>query len=154
MDIFIYDGPSLGEELAYFSNLPHCRVFRCSNMLELKMAVRAAKFPFKTQEGMVQLFVGDIDHFRVTGHHLSAHLVDGTVYKSPYLRISAREFLLPLLSSEQFMESFRGTYVNVDQIFKLTEDEVLLYSGASLPVSQKYYASICKRLLQAEARCE
>lgn len=101
----------------------------------------------KTQEGMIALPYSKILYIEYKARILYAHLTDGRVIHSLFIRASFDEEIRTLLESQEFLQIHKSFVVNLRYAEQLSKDSMVLENGRSIPVSKNKYAEVKREYL-------
>lgn len=102
------------------------------------------KYTIKCGRNLVNVFIKDIIYIDKIKNYVWFHTVNGT-YKE---RASIEEKFADLMS-QNFVRTHIGCLVNLDYIFEVTPNSVLLDNGESVVLSRKYYNEVNNRYYES-----
>ena len=102
------------------------------------------KYTIKCGRNLVNVFIKDIIYIDKIKNYVWFHTVNGT-YKE---RATIEEKFADLMS-QNFVRTHIGCLVNLDYIFEVTPNSVLLDNGESVVLSRKYYNEVNNRYYES-----
>lgn len=94
-------------------------------------------FPVKTKNGLESVPYGEIEYIENSSRRLEIHLTDGSRITSIYIRRSFEEEIKELLRDDNFLCVHKSFLINLNYVRKLNQRNVIMTSGAGIPVSRK-----------------
>lgn len=101
----------------------------------------------KTKEGSVSVPYSKIEYIENVSRMLDIHLTDGENLKSIFIRKSFDAEVGELLDGKGFMQVHKSFVINLKYIKKLTQNDVIMESGKSIPISKSRSTSAKKEYL-------
>lgn len=124
------------------------RIFEALNYaLSYKNAGKEASFLIKTKDGLVPVPYSQIEYIENSSRTLEAHLTNGKIIKSIFIRKSFEEEISELIQEQQFTQVHKSFLINLKYIRKLSKNNVIMESGKNIPVSQKRATVVKKEYL-------
>ncbi|MFI3169483.1 MAG: LytTR family DNA-binding domain-containing protein [Faecalibacterium sp.] len=99
-------------------------------------------FALTTAQGVCGIPFSEIESVECTNHVLHFHCRTRAPARSLTLRVPLRTALAPLLQDARFVQPHRSFVVNLSAVDALCAGELLMKSGAIIPVPRDRYASI------------
>lgn len=109
-----------------------------------KQILKKQKYTIKCGRNLVNVFIKDIIYIDKIKNYVWFHTVNGT-YKE---RATIEEKFADLMS-QNFVRTHIGCLVNLDYIFEVTPNSVLLDNGESVVLSRKYYNEVNNRYYES-----
>lgn len=94
-------------------------------------------FSVKTKNGLESVPYSEIEYIENSARRLEIHLADGRRITSIYIRSSFEEEVKDLLGDDHFLCVHKSFLVNLSYIRKLDQNNIIMASGISIPVSRK-----------------
>ena len=94
-------------------------------------------YPIKTKSGLQSVPVSKIEYVENASRMLHVHLTDGRIITSIFIRKSFEEELGDLLRDENFLQVHKSFLINLNHVKKLDGNNIIMGSGANIPVSKK-----------------
>ena len=91
----------------------------------------------KTKSGLQSVPVSKIEYVENASRMLHVHLTDGRIITSIFIRKSFEEELGDLLRDENFLQVHKSFLINLNHVKKLDGNNIIMGSGANIPVSKK-----------------
>ncbi len=124
------------------------RIFEALNYaLSYKNAEKEASYLIKTKDGLVPVHYSQIEYIENSSRMLEAHLTNGRIIKSIFIRKSFEEEISELIEEPQFIQVHKSFLINLKYIKKLSKNYVIMESGKNIPVSQKRATVVKKEYL-------
>lgn len=101
----------------------------------------------KTKNGFVSVPYSKIEYIENASRILDIHLTDGENIKSIFIRTSFNSEVEELLHNRNFLQIHKSFVINLKYVKKLTQNNIIMESGANLPVSKARSASVKKEYL-------
>lgn len=108
---------------------------------------RDAIFTVKTKEGMVAVPYSKIEYIENYSRTLNIRLTDGKNVQSIFIRRSFDEEVRQLMEDNSFIQVHKSFLVNLRYVDKLASGNIIMESGAWIPVSKARIADIKKEYL-------
>lgn len=104
-------------------------------------------FSVKTKTGLISVPCREIEYVENSSRKLELHLTNGEKITSIYIRNSFDEEIKELLYAGHFLSVHKSFLVNLNYVRKLTNDNITMISGDSIPVSRKSSFQVKKEYL-------
>lgn len=101
----------------------------------------------KTKEGFTSIPYFKIEYIENASRILDIHLTDGESIKSIFIRKSFDSEIEGLLRDKSFLQIHKSFVINLKYVKKLTQNSVIMESGANLPVSKARSTGVKKEYL-------
>lgn len=101
----------------------------------------------KTKDGLVQTPYSKIEFIENASRKLEAHLADGGIVKSIFIRKSFEEEIQELTAEKNFLQVHKSFVVNLDHVKQLGTGVVIMESGRQIPVSKAKAAGVKREYL-------
>lgn len=108
---------------------------------------RDAIFTVKTKEGLVAVPYSKIEYIENYSRTLNIRLTDGKNVQSIFIRRSFDEEVRQLMEDNSFIQVHKSFLVNLRYVDKLASGNIIMESGAWIPVSKARIADIKKEYL-------
>lgn len=104
-------------------------------------------FSVKTKNGLESVPYRKIEYIENSARKLDIHLTDGDRITSIYIRKSFEEEIKELLDNGDFVCVHKSFLVNLNYVRKLNQNNIIMTSGISIPVSRKSAYQVKKNYL-------
>lgn len=104
-------------------------------------------FSVKTKNGLEAVPYCEIEYIENSARKLDIHLAGGDRITSIYIRKSFEEEVKELLEAKNFLCVHKSFIVNLDYVRRLCQNNVIMNSGISIPVSRKSTYQVKKNYL-------
>lgn len=94
-------------------------------------------FTVKTKNGLVSIPYHEIEYIENSARRLNIHLTDGSKITSVYVRRAFEEEVKEFLHNENFLCVHKSFLINLNHMRKLSQNNVVMTSGAIIPVSRR-----------------
>lgn len=94
-------------------------------------------YPIKTKNGLQSVPGSKIEYVENASRMLHVHLTDGRIITSIFIRKSFEEELGGLIHDENFLQVHKSFLINLNHVKKLDGNNIIMGSGANIPVSKK-----------------
>ena len=101
----------------------------------------------KTKDGFVSVPYSRIEYIENASRILDIHMTDGEDVKSIFIRQSFDLELEELLRDKNFLQVHKSFVVNIKYVKKMTQNNIIMESGKSVPVSKARSAGVKKEYL-------
>lgn len=91
----------------------------------------------KTKDGLEQIPYSQIEYIESSSRMLEVNLTNGGKIRSICIRKSFDEEIKELLDDKSFIKVHKSFLINLRYIKKLNRSNVIMESGASIPVSKR-----------------
>lgn len=108
---------------------------------------RDAIFTVKTKEGLVAVPYSKIEYIENYSRTLNIRLTDGKNVQSIFIRRSFDEEVRQLMEDNSFIQVHKSFLVNLRYVDKLASGNIIMESGAWIPVSKARIADVKKEYL-------
>lgn len=108
---------------------------------------RDAIFTVKTKEGLVAVPYSKIEYIENYSRTLNIRLTDGKNVQSIFIRSSFDEEVRQLMEDNSFIQVHKSFLVNLRYVDKLASGNIIMESGAWIPVSKARIADVKKEYL-------
>ncbi len=96
-----------------------------------------AVYMLKTKKGLVSIPYSKIEYIENSSRTLEVHLSDGKILKSIFIRKSFDEEIAKLEDDRHFIKVHKSFIVNLKYVQQLSRNQIIMESGAIIPISQK-----------------
>lgn len=107
-----------------------------------------AVFTVKTKEGLVSVPYSKIEYIENYSRTLNICLTDGKSVQSIFIRRSFDEEIRQIVENSSFVQVHKSFLVNLSHVDKLASGNVIMESGATIPVSKTRTADVKKEYLK------
>lgn len=108
---------------------------------------RGSVYIVKTKDGLEQVPYSQIEYIESSSRMLEVNLTNGGKIKSICIRKSFDEEIKELLDDKSFIKVHKSFLINLRYIKKLNRNNVIMESGASIPVSKKSTVNVKREYL-------
>lgn len=108
---------------------------------------RGSVYIVKTKDGLEQVPYSQIEYIENSSRMLEVNLTNGGKIKSIFIRQSFDEEIKELLNDRSFIKVHKSFLINLRYIKKLNRSNVIMESGASIPVSKKSTVNVKREYL-------
>lgn len=109
---------------------------------------RDAVYTVKTKEGLVAIPYSKIEYIENYSRTLNICLTDGRIIQSIFLRKSFDEETRQIIENDSFIQVHKSFLVNLYHVDKLAPGNIIMESGASIPVSKARSTDVKKEYLK------
>ena len=118
--------------------------YAVSNVLNVK---KEAVYQVKTKEGLMSIPYSRIECIENYARTLHIYLTDGNSIKSIFIRKSFDEEVRQLAEDQRFLHVHKSFLVNMDYIYKLAQNTIVMENGKNIPISRARAAEVKKAYL-------
>lgn len=108
---------------------------------------RGSIYIVKTKDGLEQVPYSQIEYIESSSRMLEVNLTNGGKIRSICIRKSFDEEIKELLDDKSFIKVHKSFLINLRYIKKLNRSNVIMESGASIPVSKKSTVNVKREYL-------
>lgn len=108
---------------------------------------RGPLYLIKTKKGLISVPCAKIEYIENSSRMLDVHLIDKTIITSIFIRKSFDEEIKELLGNSNFIQVHKSFLVNLNFIRQLEGSNIVMDSGADIPVSKKNTANVKRQYL-------
>lgn len=107
-----------------------------------------AVYTVKTKEGLVSIPYSKIEYIENYSRTLNICLTDGKTIQSIFIRKSFEEETQQIVENSSFVQVHKSFLVNLHHVDKLAPGNIIMESGARIPVSKTRTADVKKEYLK------
>ena len=104
-------------------------------------------YEIRTKDGSVAIPYSRIEYIENVSRMLEIHLANGECIKSIFIRKSFDAEIRELLNSHGFLQVHKSFVINLKYVRKLTQNEAIMESNISVPISKARSAGVKKEYL-------
>lgn len=104
-------------------------------------------YPIKTKNGLQSVSCSKIEYVENASRMLNVHLTDGSTITSIFIRKSFEEELGELIHNKCFLQVHKSFLINLNHVKKLDGNNIIMSSGANIPVSKKNISNVKRQYL-------
>ena len=104
-------------------------------------------YPVKTKDGIVAVPYSKIEYIENYSRVLNICLVNGETIQSIFIRKSFDEEIKEIVEDKSFIQVHKSFLINMNYVKKLSQGNVILQSGKTIPVSKTRVADVKKGYL-------
>lgn len=113
-----------------------------------KEETKDAIYTVKTKEGLAAIPYSKIEYIENYSRKLRICLTDGTNIQSIFIRKSFNEEIGQIMENNNFLQVHKSFLVNLCYVDKFTSGNIIMESGAGIPVSKARAADVKKEYLK------
>lgn len=118
--------------------------YAVSDILNVK---KDAFYQVKTKEGLMSIPYSRIECIENYARTLHICMTDGNSIQSIFIRKSFEEEVRPLAEDKRFVHVHKSFLVNMDHIYKLAQNTIIMENGQNIPISRTRAAEVKKAYL-------
>lgn len=118
----------------------------------LSKKTKNAKYTVKTKEGLVSIPYSKIEYIENYSRTLNVCLTDGRSIQSIFIRKSFADETRQITENDSFIQVHKSFLVNLRHVNKLAPANIIMDSGAIIPVSKARTADVKKEYLKFVSR--
>lgn len=108
---------------------------------------KSPMYPIKTKNGLLSVSCSSIEYIENASRMLNVHLTDGSMITSIFIRKSFEKELGELIYNRCFLQVHKSFLINLNYVKKLDGNNIIMNSGANIPVSKKNTANVKRQYL-------
>lgn len=106
------------------------------------------RFSLRTPQGIISVPFNDVLYVECASRMIDLHCVDGSTYRSLFIRKNFESEIAPLLDDPRFVQTHKSFAVHMGHIEQLSSLNLVLDNGFVAPIARKRQGEVKRRYLK------